>query len=70
MECGTKWTPMMPLEDAPQMKKLPDSSENSGARAARESTPPCRGTTRRRVRRVVPGSGAGLFSAAGSSSAP
>src|ERR687897_1229377 len=32
MEWGTKWTPIMPLEEAPQMKKLPDSSQNTRLR--------------------------------------
>jgi hypothetical protein len=41
MECGTKWTPIMPFEDAPQIKKLPERSQNSGVFMVRESAPPC-----------------------------
>jgi hypothetical protein len=31
---------MMPFEDAPQMKKLPESNQNSGVLRARETAPP------------------------------
>jgi hypothetical protein len=31
---------MMPFEEAPQIKKLPESSQNSGVRKARETPPP------------------------------
>ena len=67
MECGTKCTPMMPLDDAPQIKKLPDNNQNSGVRTARERMPPRRGPA---SATAVPGSGAGLASTAGSSTSP
>jgi len=60
MECGTKWTPMMPFEGAPQIKKLPESSQNSGVCRARE-TPPLRVSAGAFA--AVRGSGAGDASA-------
>ena len=52
---------MMPFEDAPQIKKLPESSQNSGVLRARETAPP---RTSAGAPAAVPGSGARLSSAA------
>jgi hypothetical protein len=52
---------MMPFEEAPQIKKLPESSQNSGVLKARDRTPLSRVSTGAFA--TVPGSGAGLSSA-------
>jgi hypothetical protein len=65
MECGMKWTPTMPFEVAPQMKKLPDKSQKTGLCMARENAPrPGPSAT------AVPSSGARLSCAAGTPCSP
>ncbi len=42
MEWGMRWVPIRPVEVAPQTKKLPARSQNSGTRSARDMIPPSR----------------------------
>lgn len=56
----------MPLDDAPQIKKLPDNNQNSGARKACAITPRRSGFAFGvRVRERRTGLGGGIFSGGG-----